>query len=56
MPAVISPFEAKLKRLFLRVIAARWVIIAVFALSWIVSLLVYRFKGYDRLEVAAEMA
>jgi len=33
-----------------------YVIIAVFALSWIVSLLVYRFKGYDRLEVAAELA
>ncbi|HXU74905.1 MAG TPA: MMPL family transporter [Polyangia bacterium] len=28
---MISPFEAKLKRLFLRVVAARWVIIAIYA-------------------------
>jgi high-affinity nickel-transport protein len=32
-----------------------YVIVAVFALSWIVSVLVYRFKGYDRLDLAHEM-
>jgi high-affinity nickel-transport protein len=31
-----------------------YVIIAVFALSWIASVLVYRYKGYDRLDLAPE--
>ena len=30
MPNVISPLEAELKRQFLRVVAARWVIVAIF--------------------------
>jgi len=33
-----------------------YVIIALFVGSWIVSVLVYRFKGYDQLEVPAEPA
>jgi len=33
-----------------------YMIIAVFAVSWIVSVLVYRLKGYDRLEPAAEIS
>ena len=33
-----------------------YVIIAMFVVSWTVSVLVYRLKGYDRLEVAAELA
>ena len=32
-----------------------YVILAVFALSWIVSVLVYRLKGYDQLDLAPEM-
>ena len=31
-------------------------IIAVFVVSWIVSVLVYRLKGYDRLDLAAEVS
>ena len=33
-----------------------YVIIAVFALAWIVSLAVYRYKGYDRVDLARETA
>jgi high-affinity nickel-transport protein len=32
--------------------ALGYLIIGIFALSWIVSVLLYRFNGYDRLEVA----
>ncbi|HEX3485508.1 MAG TPA: HoxN/HupN/NixA family nickel/cobalt transporter [Micropepsaceae bacterium] len=32
-----------------------YLIIAVFVLSWIASLLIYRLKGYDRLELGAEI-
>jgi high-affinity nickel-transport protein len=31
-----------------------YLIIALFAASWIVSILVYRWNGYDRLEAAGE--
>jgi high-affinity nickel-transport protein len=33
-----------------------YVIIALFVASWIVSVLVYRFKGYDRLDAAVELS
>ena len=33
-----------------------YVIIALFVMSWIVSMLVYRVKGYDRLDAAAELS
>ena len=33
-----------------------YVIIAMFVVSWTVSVLVYRFKGYDRLEAAVELS
>ena len=33
-----------------------YVIIALFVTSWIVSVLVYRFKGYDRLDTAVELS
>jgi high-affinity nickel-transport protein len=33
-----------------------YLIIAVFAVSWMVSVLVYRLNGYDRLELAAEIS
>ena len=31
-----------------------YVIIGIFALSWIVSVIFYKFMGYDELEVTAE--
>jgi len=34
--------------------ALGYLIVALFAGSWLVSLAVYRIKGYDRLELAAE--
>ena len=30
-----------------------YLIIAIFVASWIVSILIYRIKGYDRLDIAA---
>jgi high-affinity nickel-transport protein len=36
--------------------ALGYLIIGIFALSWIVSLLLYRFNGYDRLELASSEA
>ena len=36
--------------------ALGYLIVAVFAFSWLVSVLVYRLKGYDRLDVAVEMS
>jgi high-affinity nickel-transport protein len=36
--------------------ALGYLIVAVFAVSWMVSILVYRLKGYDRLEPAAELS
>jgi high-affinity nickel-transport protein len=32
-----------------------YVIIGVFALSWLISVLIYRAKGYDKLEVQARV-
>jgi high-affinity nickel-transport protein len=34
--------------------ALGYLIVALFVVSWLVSVLVYRLKGYDRLESAAE--
>ena len=31
-----------------------YVVVAIFAASWVVSVLVYRLKGYDRIELASE--
>src|SRR5262249_52382095 len=58
MPAVISPFEAKLKRLFLRVVAARWAIIAIYAAllgpSVYYALKVQQDNSLDRLVVQSD--
>ena len=32
-----------------------YLIVGVFALSWLVSMLIYRLKGYDRLELRVAM-
>ncbi len=58
MRAVISPFETKLKRLFLRVVAARWLILAVYALllppsAWF-ALKVQQDNSLDRLVVQSD--
>ena len=34
--------------------ALGYLIIALFVMSWLVSVLVYRLKGYDKLDLAAE--
>src|ERR1700760_1784338 len=58
MPAVISPFEAKLKRVFLRVVAARWIIIAIYGLllgpSIYYALKVQQDNSLDRLVVQSD--
>lgn len=58
MRAVISPFEARLKRLFLRVVAARWLIIAIYALllppSVYYALKVQQDNSLDRLVVQSD--
>lgn len=58
MPPVISPFEARLKRLFLRVVAARWLIVAIFALllppSVYFALKVQQDNSLDRLVVRSD--
>ena len=60
MPTVISPFEAKLKRLFLRVVAARWLIIAIYAVllppSIYYALKVQQDNSLDRLVVQSDPA
>jgi high-affinity nickel-transport protein len=33
-----------------------YVIVGVFAASWLVSFLIYRLKGYDRLELSQEIS
>ena len=58
MPPVISPLEGKLKRLFLRVVAARWVIVAVYAAllppSVYYALKVQQDNSLDRLVVQSD--
>ncbi|MCU1283507.1 MAG: putative rane protein [bacterium] len=58
MPDVISPFEAKLKRLFRRIIAARWLIIVIYALllppSVYFALEVQQDNSLDRLVVQSD--
>src|SRR5512143_1083048 len=58
MRAVISPFEARLKRLFLRVVAARWLIIGIYALllppSVYYALKVQQDNSLDRLVVQSD--
>jgi predicted RND superfamily exporter protein len=55
---VISPFEAKLKRLFRRIVAARWLIIAIYALllppSIYYALKVQQDNSLDRLVVQSD--
>ncbi|HWE27314.1 MAG TPA: MMPL family transporter, partial [Polyangia bacterium] len=55
---MISPLEAKLKRLFLRVVAARWLIIAIYALllppSIYFALKVKQDNSLDRLVVQSD--
>jgi uncharacterized protein len=58
MPDVISPFEARLKRIFLRIVAARWLIIAIYALllppSVYFALKVQQDNSLDRLVVQSD--
>src|SRR5437868_7703629 len=58
MPDVISPFEAKLKHLFRRIVAARWLIIAVYAAllppSIYYALKVQQDNSLDRLVVQSD--
>src|ERR1700744_5176818 len=58
MPNVISPLEAKLKRLFLRVVAARWIIVAIYAAllppSVYYALKVQQDNSLDRLVVQSD--
>jgi predicted RND superfamily exporter protein len=58
MPSVISPFEAKLKRLFRRIVAARFIIIAIYAVllppSIYFALQVQQDNSLDRLVVQSD--
>lgn len=58
MPTVISPLEARLKRLFLRVVAARWLTVSIFALllppSVYFALKVQQDNSLDRLVVQSD--
>ena len=58
MPTVISPFEAKLKRVFLRIVAARWLIIVAYGLllppSVYFALKVQQDNSLDRLVVQSD--
>src|SRR5438067_9380994 len=58
MRDVISPFEARLKRLFVRIVAARWLIIAIYALllppSVYFALKVQQDNSLDRLVVQSD--
>ena len=58
MPAVTSPFEARLKKIFRRIVARRWIIIVIYALllppsAWF-ALRVQQDNSLDRLVVQSD--